>query len=356
MKEREQNQLFNLTTHFKCAERIDRETLIASELLKGSGINLVDAARITLELIENIKGKASFDRIRQVIRLGTESLRNEELSVSFEHAVSYTLSLKQHRSKRTLQDIRQTTNKLMQIEPSLKNRSVRGIKTAEWSRIIEKAYAHSPSRFAKARANLSGIYTVAFKQGWCDDNPIKRIDVPHTEEKTIEALNLDEIESLITTAQHRSHRACLSAVALMLYAGVRPDEVKRLSWDDIDWEEGTLYMLPRHTKTGGARHISLCKPLLRLLKKESRSGSICPSKWDKRWQVLRQVAGFTHWVPDVLRHSYASYHAKMYGNLPLLQLSMGHRDCQLLLTRYINLRGISKRDAEAFWMAKWMRC
>ncbi len=65
-------------------------------------------------------------------------------------------------------------------------------------------------------------------------------------------------------------------------------------------------------------------------------------------QQLRHAAGFKKWVPDVLRHSYASYHAKMYKDLPRLQLAMGHRDCHLLLTRYINLQGISKKILKAF--------
>ena len=32
-----------------------------------------------------------------------------------------------------------------------------------------------------------------------------------------------------------------------------------------------------------------------------------------------------------------------------LQLSMGHRDQRLLMSRYINLRGISRRSAMEFW-------
>ena len=34
---------------------------------------------------------------------------------------------------------------------------------------------------------------------------------------------------------------------------------------------------------------------------------------------------------------------------PSLQLSMGHRDQRLLMSRYINLRGITRSYAAAFW-------
>ncbi len=355
MKKTEENQLFSLTPHFKCVEKLDKQAIAATELLKGSCFNLIDSARISLEILENLQGSVSIERVRRIVRLGIKSLLHEEQSVSFAYAVEYTLQCKQQRSARTIQDIRQTTNKLMQCDKGLAERMIRGISSADWSRILRTAYGHSPSRYTKARANLSGVYTVAFKQGWCDENPIMRIDCPKLNERIIEPLKIDEIQSLVSKAHHQTHRDCLPALGLMLYAGVRPDEVKRLTWQDIDWEEGELHMAARHTKTGGGRHIPLCKPLITLLKQQRGVGFICPKRWKERWQLLRQAAGFKTWVPDVLRHSYASYHAKHYRDLPLLQLAMGHRDCRLLLTRYVNLRGITKKDALNFWTKNLLR-
>ncbi len=45
-----------------------------------------------------------------------------------------------------------------------------------------------------------------------------------------------------------------------------------------------------------------------------------PRNWQNRWLALRRAAGFTHWVPDVCRHTFASYHAAHFRNLPELQL------------------------------------
>lgn len=56
-----------------------------------------------------------------------------------------------------------------------------------------------------------------------------------------------------------------------------------------------------------------------------------------------------HWVQDVLRHTYASYHAKRYGNLARLQLCMGHGSLLLLRSRYVNMRGISLASAAGFF-------
>ncbi len=359
MIQSKEKHFFTLTPHFKCVENRNKQMDAAAYLLQNSELSIVDSARISIELLEALGGCCDIHRIRRLIQLGADALQAEDVSVSFAVAVKKCLEVKAHRSVRTVQDIRQTMNALMRCEDGLSERSVRGISSAEWSRILQKAYGHSPSRFVKARANLSGVYTVAYRQGWCAENPVKRIDVPALQERVIEPLPLDAVENLMRTAQHPAHRDCLPAVALMLYSGVRPDELRRLSWQDVDWDEGELYLAARHSKTGGGRHIPLCRPLLSLLKRErvryeGGAGAICPPRWKQRWQYLRQVAGYKHWVPDILRHSYASYHAKMYRDLPLLQLAMGHRDSHLLLTRYVNLRGITKKDAQKFWVAKWL--
>ncbi len=337
--------------------------------MKESGYSPVDAARIFLEILEALGKGASMKQIRRLVSIGQQGIQLSEDSVPFSQAASMALEQKQHRSIRTLRDIRQTNNALMRAEKGLAERPIRSLSTADCERILSKAYAHSPARFIKARGNLSGVFTLAQRRGWCSENPALLVPIPEVTERTINPLTLREVETLLRTGMHEAHLPCLPALSLMLYAGVRPDEVRRLSWQDIDWEERELYMAPRHTKTGGGRHIPLCQPLIQLLRREKKrlknahttqqqqqkiEQPICPPRWRERWQHLRQSAGFHHWVPDILRHSFASYHAKHFKDLPRLQLAMGHRDCQLLLTRYINLRGITKQNAATFWKMPWV--
>lgn len=328
--------------------------MTAKALLEKTGLSILDAARITLELFELCSEQNDMATLKKVIQLGAEQLRRENDSVTFAHAMQFTIDAKKHRSARTVQDIRQTLSTLIKHQPKLQDKAIRAITTSDCLQILRKAYAHSPSRFIKARANLSGLFNLSIKQGWCADNPVRGVPIPALRERVIEALPLPQIKTLLQTAQQKKHRDCLAPLALMLYAGVRPDEVPRLQWEDIDWEDKVLYLHARHSKTGGGRHIPLSPVLLNLLRPQRKEGSFCPPAWRKRWQYLRQAAGFDNWVPDVLRHSFASYHAKHFQDLPKLQLAMGHRDCQLLLTRYINLRGISKSDALQFWRGTYL--
>ena|GEM_PF-2280607 len=49
------------------------------------------------------------------------------------------------------------------------------------------------------------------------------------------------------------------------------------------------------------------------------------------------------------RHTFASYHAAYFRNLPELQLEMGYRDTSLLRSRY--MMPTLKKEAAAFWKA-----
>ena len=145
---------------------------------------------------------------------------------------------------------------------------------------------------------------------------------------------------------------CLPAVGLLLFAGIRPREVRRLKWKDIDLEEGFITVRSQCSKTGGVRHVEIMPALKRILAKYKSDGksAICPPDWNRKWKNIREESGFKGtWVQDVLRHTYASYFAKRYRDLPRLQLNMGHRDLSLLRSRYVNMAGIKKSDAKAFF-------
>ena len=135
---------------------------------------------------------------------------------------------------------------------------------------------------------------------------------------------------------------------MMLYAGIRPHEVARLNWEQVDIEGGSIAIFPQHSKTGGARSVTIHSPLRRLLAScTATTGRICPPQWLWHWRRLRRSAGFTRWVPDVLRHTFASYHLRHFRSYSELQYETGHRDSSLLRTRYVNMS--RAQNATAFW-------
>ncbi len=328
-------------------------------LLKGLPLGGSDAARLVLEAVEEMpelelvatRGKNELmQALRRVLREGISAVRAQEKTVSFAHAAAESLKQREAAGRRatTLRDLRHFIRRLLRV-PGLAKRPLRAMDTAECRLALEAAFAGSAHSFRKGRTILHSIFSYGQRQGWCAGNPVAAIELPAIEEKEIVPLTLEECRRLVQAARTPRFRDCLPALGLMLFAGVRPGEVARLRWADVHCGEGVLSIAARHSKTGGARRVELCPPLRRMLRCQQAEGPLCPQRWQQRWQSLRRVAGFRRWVPDVLRHTFASYHALTHRNLPALQLQLGHRDARLLLTRYLNLRPLRRAELAPFW-------
>ena len=324
----------------------------ALEILRSTGADVLEAALVAKTALEASHGKVK--RARKCIVAGAEALRLQEKTVTFEKAVEAALKARKDRRTRTVYDFRYFTRRFMKRCPGLARRKVRAISAQECARYIEMAF-DTPRQRQKARLILSGVFGTAVKRGWCDANPVARVEAPRVVEQQVPILTPQEIEQITTTAEKYQDGSCAAAVGMMLYAGIRPHEVARLSWAQVDLRERAIYILPRHSKTGGARRVTIHKPLLRILRKrkEEDNGLICPPNWLHHWRELRRAAGWDSpahpWPQDALRHTFASYHLSHFRSYAELQVEIGHRDATLLRTRYVDQRPVV--NAKAFWSA-----
>ena len=330
---------------------MNNEIISAQTLLDGRGITILDAARLACNMLDSLPKSSALTPLQfcsKIIETGRRHLRTAEMSV--ENGFALYLETKRHLRPESFSDIRYLGNRLLKANPELAARNFSELSVSECEEWINEAFS-TPPQFNKARAMLHGLFEFALRREWCDKNPIKRIARRKVVEKEIQPLKLSETRRLIKTAQKESP-SCGVAAALLVYTGIRPREVVRLTWRDIDTEENTITIRSQCSKTGGVRQVEIPPVLNKLLnanKAESNS-PICPPNWQRRWRKIRDNSGFRgRWVCDVLRHTYASFHAKRYSDLPRLQLNMGHRDQSLLRSRYINMRGISKQSAYEFW-------
>ncbi len=338
-------------------------------LLKGLPISSTDSERLVLELIEEMPqlqhiaqlGKAPLmQALRRVLREGVARVQQQEQTRSFAQVAEESLARRQASGRRptTLRDLRHFIRRLLRV-PGLAQRPLRDISTEECRRALEHAFAGSAHSFRKGRAIMHSIFAYGQRQQWCSSNPVTAIEAPVPQEKEIVPLSIAECSKLISLASTSRFLDCLPALGLMLFAGVRPGEVARLRWADVHLREGMLAITSGQSKTGGARRVELCPPLRRMLQRlcprqpEQQTSLLCPPHWQKKWRHLRQRAGYCPdkraWVPDVLRHTFASYHVLTHQNLASLQIQLGHRDSQLLRTRYLNLRLLRRAETAIFW-------
>ena len=380
----------------------------AREVLDGAGISVLDSARYIRNILDAkpAGGKLTDAQfVLKVIEVGLRHIRTNEMSLADGFALY--LKSKQHLRPDSIRDIRCIGNRLLRTNPELGKRNFSELSVSECEEWLNAAFHTSPqfkrsaneispqakdpkgetahevnasqfkqsaneilpqakdpkgetahevsaSQFNKGRTMLHGLFEFAIRREWCDKNPIKRIERKKVVEKEIQPLTLAQTRKLVDTAV-KDDSGCAAAAALLVYAGIRPREVRRLTWRDIDTEEKTITVRSQCSKTGGVRQVEIPPVLNRLLitHKSENCSPICPADWQRRWRKIRDNSGFRgRWVQDVLRHTYASFHAKNYADLPRLQLNMGHRDLSLLRSRYINMHGISRADAKCFFDPK----
>ena len=324
-----------------------KQNLIAKSLLAGTGVSENDAARLTLEAIETLGELATganrpelVTLLRRVIQAGVAAVKAAEHTVSLSVAAWASVEARKDLRPTTRRDLRHFVRRILRVEGAA-DMPLRSMSTADCKRILA-AFGASPSSYRKGRVILSSVFSYGIRQEWADSNPVTRIEVPSVQEKPIEPLTPEEVEKLQATASRPEFRDMRFSLSLMLYGGIRPTEVSRLQAGDINWEEGHVIIRPRASKTGGGRAVPLRG--VRGIRKRER---FIPRNWKRKWQALRRAAGFRHWVPDVCRHTFATYHAAMFRNLPELQLEMGHRDTSLLRSRY--MVPARRKDAVSFW-------
>ena len=325
----------------------DRE-MAALEVLRSTGIDVLEAALVAKEALECGRGRVK--RARECVRLGAEEMRKRERTVTFAKAVETALEDRKRKGlrARSIVDFRYLCKRMMKMNPGLAERRMRSVTSEDCRRYLETAFGGSAAQYKKARAILSGVFSSAIKHDWCDSNPVARVEVPDVVEKPIEPLTIEEVERLEAAAQLQEHREMQLSLHLMLYCGIRPTEVSRIDPErDIDWQNQRVVVRPTTSKTGGGRVV----PIRRAEKVTVR---IIPRRWVHRWRALRRAAGWgketAHpWRQDVCRHTFATYHAACFRNFAALQMEMGHRDSNLLRTRYVYAGNSTETSAHRYF-------
>ncbi len=330
------------------------QALSAQQTLEKTNIGVLDAARFVKELSE-LGRTQKLNRLRTIFCLGCEVAARERKTPSFESAYECFLKAKNHLRSRTLQDYRLVLSTLRREFPAVLSMRVRAVSTPVCEEILDSAF-HTLRQRRKARAILHSFFGYCVRHAWCRANPMSATDLPMLREREIAPLTLPEIAALFRAAMLLRLADCVPAIALMIFAGIRPNEIERLCWSDIDPEEKVISVSPTHSKTGGSRHVSILPVLEKILFPRytpAGDAKICPPNWQRKWAKIRKKAGWSSpenpWRQDVLRHSFASYHLKFFKNLPQLQCEMGHASPRLLRTRYLSMRGVTLASAELFW-------
>ncbi len=354
----------------------------ASAILEGSGLSLVQAALLAVQLLKCAPsaGAACPDAAaatgQDAPPLSTRSRKLYTLASVFREMQAG----KAHQSLHTQRSRVGRFNALFRRNAGLARTPINLLSARDIQRALDRAWPHAPTSWNTMLTHLSTLFNYAVRKGILGSNPLGAIDRRHVAEKEISPLSPPTLRALLracrppTSAElslgdevpravrqelvmDTSHLAPYIAIAA--FAGIRPTEVTRLKWGDINLEDGCISVRRAASKTGGTRHVEL-HPTLRAWLEPLNPASHPPgallfragAQLTRRLRAVRRRAGFdasNPWPEDVLRHSYASYYLKAGGGLERLQLNMGHSSTALIYARYCNMSGLTREMAAEWW-------
>ena len=189
-------------------------------------------------------------------------------------------------------------------------------------------------------AKIGPFFSWCIRENYCENNPCKAVKRPRSDDSPPAIFTPSEAQKLLLTA-FKTDPGMIPYLAIGLFAGVRPLEIQRLQQQDFT--EQYIEITAAKAKTRKRRLVRLSNNLKGWLR---LGGDLPPINKPKRLSSILQKAGL-EWKPDIMRHSYASYHLAFHQSADKTALEMGHRDTQMLFRHYREL--VTKEEAQAYW-------
>jgi integrase len=132
------------------------------------------------------------------------------------------------------------------------------------------------------------------------------------------------------------------------FAGIRPTEILRLTWADVNLEAKTVRIPAVASKTRAARTVELEPNAVAWLELDKSEGPIFKGNVARLIERLRLAAGLEGWVQDFFRHSFATYHTTAFQNPGKTAMMLHSKDRpDTLFRHYFSDR--LKSDAIRYW-------
>lgn len=227
--------------------------------------------------------------------------REEVKSVTIYNAYREFLDAKTDLSPKTLIHYTSSLKTLLSPDP---NRPLTDVTLSDIERIL-KGFKNLNSRQTMRRA-LSAFFSWAVRHHYCLENPCDRLDKQPRDMSRISVLSLEECQRLLHAALLLHDGAAAASVAIGLFAGLRPSEIRDLKPDDIAREKIRV--------SGGKlrRKLKRTTPIPPVLAAwlELHPFTGFPSGWDGKLKTLKKATKAKSWVQDVIRHTSITFQAE----------------------------------------------
>lgn len=193
---------------------------------------------------------------------------------------------------------------------------------------------------------LKQLFNFAHKRGYIKDNPTSHLEKPTIERKMPVFMQADDVERFLHYIDEH-HHGWIVNFAVLFFAGIRPNELDRMTLLLVSDDCKTIKVDAVMSKTRNARIIDVSDNLAAWIhSKRDTPIFTCIRRDSIRKKACKALN--IKWSNDIARKTYATYHLAMYQDAAKTAHQMGHtRGVELLYTNY---RGLStKQESEKFW-------
>ena len=303
-----------------------------------SNAQIVDARR-ALERLAEAEVSLSLDR---AIELALPLLKASGGQITVAQLLTDFMELKKTSWRpHTTKNFRQAARLMNQTLGETRLTEVTAPKLQEWLNECNE----KPAYQASLVRTLRPAFSYAVRQGMLPESPFSRLEPIKVPTRAgVDVLTPYEAAVLMRAAP----ADCKAAFALLLFAGVRPQELMKLRWGDI--RDGYVHITPDVAKTSQVRNIEIEPNLAEWLDAcgfHSPDTLICPANWKRKSQITRRITRLGN-RQDVARHSYATYHLAKYRDRAALEVNMGHSAGSAMLFRHYRAAA-TPEQAEEYW-------
>jgi integrase len=243
-----------------------------------------------------------------------------------------------------------------------------GMEVSDMTESKLRAIVHrdSDGRGPESRNNdrraLNGFFAWAAAKRYCAENPMAGIAPIRFHRREPEIFSLAAVESILTAARGFQGGAMLPYFVLALFSAIRPTEIQRLTWRDVDLLEKTVRLGGAAAKKRQRRLVELSDNAVVWLRPlVIRQLPIWPARGRKMFEEVRELAGFGSskknadelkavdlipWIQDGMRHTAISCHFAQHGHEGDTARWAGNSPDEMHKS-YKQL--VSKADAAIFW-------
>lgn len=215
---------------------------------------------------------------------------------------------------------------------------------------LEQWFAQRKEAPSSQRGNLGrlgSLFAFAERRCWITKNPMRQLEKIRIDRKPPKILTPEQAERLMDFAMRRYPRS-LAFFTLALFAGIRPQELEAVTWENVG--TGIVTVDAAASKVRQRRIVHLNENAIEWLAFARELGSLLPFGINKRVRTLQKAAvhlGFEGgWCQDILRHSCASYWLATRNDVGAVSRELGNSPT-ILLNHYFEL--VTSESAAAFW-------